>query len=58
MMNLIDKINGWHPILISLGAIGFSFTRAEMGLRMLVLAVTLGYGIWKWWYEYHKSKKK
>lgn len=56
MMDIIEKINGWHPVLLSLGAIGFSFTGVELALRISVLVVALGYSIWKWIREVKKKK--
>jgi len=58
MISLFEKINGWHPVLLSIAAVGFSFTNVEVILKIAVLSVTLGYGIWKWIHEYRKSKKK
>jgi len=57
-MTIIERINGWHPVILSAGAIGFSFSNVELGLRITVLIVALGYSIWKWRHEYLKSKKK
>lgn len=56
MMTLVEKINGWHPVLLSLGALGFSFSDVEVGFRIATLAVTMGYSIWKWNREYRKKK--
>ena len=59
MMTLIEKINGWHPVFISIGAVGFSFiNQIELVLRISVLVVALGYSIWKWIKEYKKHKNE
>lgn len=56
MLTLVEKINGWHPVGLSIMAFMISFTNIEMWLRVCTLSVALGYSIWKWYVEYKKKK--
>lgn len=58
MMTLIEKINGWHPVLLSIIALGIGMTDIAEWLKVITYIVTIGYMIWKWRHEYLKSKKK
>lgn len=57
-MPIIEKINGWHPVVLSLFAFAFSFTSVEQILKICVLTVALGYSIWKWWFDIKNKKDK
>jgi len=40
-------------------AISFvSYTDLELGMKLLVLATTLGYTLWKWFVERQEKKRK
>lgn len=58
MMTLLDKINGWHPILLNIFAVGISLTDIEVVMKIIVLTIAGGYSSWKWYSEYKKSKRK
>ncbi|HJY62902.1 MAG TPA: hypothetical protein VJ455_01995 [Ignavibacteria bacterium] len=59
MMTFIEKINGWHPVILVVGSVGISFIDiVELWMRIACMAIAGGYGIWKWVYEYRKSKKE
>lgn len=52
-----------HPdvlgvIMAHFAAIGISFTRIELGLKIVSLLAAIGYTVWKWQHEWKKSKKK
>ena len=57
-MSIIEKINGWHPILLSAVALGIGMTDVNEYLKGIIYVVTIGYMIWKWVAEVKKNKSK
>lgn len=42
----------------NIGALAISMlTNIELVLKVMVLSVTLGYGVWKWIHDYKKGNK-
>ena len=56
MMTFVEKINGWHPVLLSAVALGVGMTDINEYLKEIIYIVTLGYMAWKWVIEIKKNK--
>jgi len=57
-MIFADKINGWHPVILSVIALGIGMMDVNEILKAIIYLITIGYISWKWFSEYQKSKKK
>jgi hypothetical protein len=45
------------PLLINSGIIaGLTITPIELGLKIILLLITIGYTVWHWYREWKKSK--
>ena len=56
MITILDKINGWHPVILGIIALGIGMTDINEYLKGGVYIITISYMAWKWYNEYHKSK--
>ena len=54
---LKNTMNNYKTILINLGSFGISMTNIDVMLKIILVSVTIGYTLDKW-YMMRKNKKK
>ena len=49
MYKLLKVMNGYKTLLINLGSLGISLTNIDVILKIILVGVTIGYTLDKWW---------
>ena len=48
----------YNTLLINAGSLGISMTQIDIGLKVFLLLITIGYTIQKWWLMNKKNNDK
>ena len=58
MMTIIERMNGWHPVLLSAIALGVTAADINEWLRTVIYVLTIIYMVWRFARKPKKPKEK